>query len=147
MNKLKLLNLNKSKQQKFVKTSKLIKLSFTSRRSLRLLLLGFNFWIFRSSQWRCSRKKNVLTNFEKFTGKHLRRSVSFNKVACSAFNFIKKETLAQVFSCEFWEILKNTFFTEHLRMFLNVPVTLLSKWEGQTVWQKIDFTYRSVMIT
>ena len=28
----------------------------------------------------------------------------------------KKETLAQVFSCEFCEISKNTFFTEHLRM-------------------------------
>ena len=27
---------------------------------------------------------------------------------------IKKETLAQVFSCEFYEISKNTFFTEHL---------------------------------
>ena len=32
-----------------------------------------------------------------------------------ACNFIKKETLAQVFSCEFWEISKNNFFTtEHL---------------------------------
>ena len=30
-------------------------------------------------------------------------------------NFIKKETLAQVFSCEFWEISKNTFFIEDLR--------------------------------
>ena len=29
-------------------------------------------------------------------------------------NFIKKETLAQVFSCEFCKISKNTFFTEHL---------------------------------
>ena len=29
-------------------------------------------------------------------------------------NFNKKETLAQVFSCEFCEISKNTFFTEHL---------------------------------
>ena len=29
-------------------------------------------------------------------------------------NFIKKETLAQVFSCELCEIFKNTFFTEHL---------------------------------
>ena len=29
-------------------------------------------------------------------------------------NFIKKETLAQVFSCEFSEISKNTFFVEHL---------------------------------
>ena len=30
-------------------------------------------------------------------------------------NFIKKETLAQVFSCEIFEISKNTFFTEYLR--------------------------------
>ena len=32
-----------------------------------------------------------------------------------ACNFIKKETLGQVFSCEFCEIFKNTFFTEHLQ--------------------------------
>ena len=31
-----------------------------------------------------------------------------------ACNFIKKESLAQVFSCEFCEISKNTFFIEHL---------------------------------
>ena len=29
-------------------------------------------------------------------------------------NFIKKETLAQVFSCEFCETSKNTFITEHI---------------------------------
>ena len=29
-------------------------------------------------------------------------------------NFIKKETLAHVFSCEFCEISKNTFFTENV---------------------------------
>ena len=29
-------------------------------------------------------------------------------------NLFKKETLAQVFSCEFWEISKNIFFTQHL---------------------------------
>ena len=37
----------------------------------------------------------------------------FNKVvgnACNAGNFIKKETLAQVLSYEFREILKNNFF-------------------------------------
>ena len=49
-------------------------------------------------------KIRVLRNFTKFTGKHL------NKVAGMACNFIKKETLAQVFSCEFCEISKNTFF-------------------------------------
>ena len=32
-----------------------------------------------------------------------------------ACNFIKKEFLAQVFSCEFCEIFKNNFLTEHLR--------------------------------
>ena len=32
-----------------------------------------------------------------------------------AWNFIKKETLGQVFSCEFCEISKDTFFTEHHR--------------------------------
>ena len=36
------------------------------------------------------------------------QSLSFNKVA--ACNFIKKETLAQIFSCEFCEISKKTFF-------------------------------------
>ena len=32
-----------------------------------------------------------------------------------ARNFIKKETLTQMFSCEFCQIFKNTFFIEHLR--------------------------------
>ena len=49
-------------------------------------------------------KKGVLRNFAKFTGKHLYQSLQ--PKAC---NFIKKETLAQMFSCEFWEISKNTF--------------------------------------
>ena len=35
-----------------------------------------------------------------------------------ACNFIKKETLAQLFSCKFCEIFKNTFSTEHLRWLL-----------------------------
>ena len=55
-------------------------------------------------------KKGVLTNSAKFTGKHLCQSLFFNKVAGAARNLIKKETLAQVFSREFCEIFKNTFF-------------------------------------
>ena len=51
----------------------------------------------RNSHQRCSSKKDVLRNFE----------------AC---NFIEKETLPQELSCEFYEISKNTVFTEHLRM-------------------------------
>ena len=41
---------------------------------------------------------------------HRRCSVK-KKCAC---DFIKKDTLAQVFSCEFCEISKNAFFKEHL---------------------------------
>ena len=64
-----------------------------------------------------------------------------------ACNFIKKETLAQVFSCEFYEISKNTFFTEHLwatasgaykdkRIFLNTTVLLSGcEPEIQNIWQ------------
>ena len=56
----------------------------------------------RSSRPEVFCKKGALRNFTKFTGKHLRPK------AC---NFIKKETLAQVLSCEFCEISKKTFFT------------------------------------
>ena len=52
-------------------------------------------------------KKGVLRNFSEFTGKHLCQSIFFNNV--EGLNFIKKETLAQVFSYEFCEISKNTF--------------------------------------
>ena len=57
-------------------------------------------------------KKGVLKNLAKFTGKKLYQSLFLIKLQG---NFIKKETLAQVFSCEFYEIFKNTFFTEHLQ--------------------------------
>ena len=37
------------------------------------------------------------------------------KLQAQASNFNKKDTLAQVFSCKFCEISKNTYFTKHLR--------------------------------
>ena len=55
---------------------------------------------YRSSHQKCFWKKGVLINFAKFRPQ-----------ACS---LIKKETLAHVFFCEFWEISKNTFLIEHL---------------------------------
>ena len=48
-------------------------------------------------------KKGVLGNFKKFTGKYMCQSLFFNKVGGlrpQACNFIKKETLAQMLSCE-----------------------------------------------
>ena len=53
---------------------------------------------YRGSHQKCSVKKGVIRNFVKLTGKDLRQSLYF-----------KIETLAQVFSCEFYEISKNTF--------------------------------------
>ena len=49
---------------------------------------------------------SFLRNFIKLTGKDLSGKAS-------AGNFIKKEALVLVFSCDFREISKNTFFTEH----------------------------------
>ena len=61
----------------------------------------------RNSRTEGSCKKVVFRNFAKFIGKHLRQSLFFNKVAGCIF--IKKETLAQAFSCEFCKISENTF--------------------------------------
>ena len=71
--------------------------------------------ISRSSPPEVFRKKGVLRNFAKFTGKHQWQSLFFNVAGWSFWRFfIKKETLAQVFSCEVCEISKNICFTEHL---------------------------------
>ena len=65
----------------------------------------------RSSHQKFPVRKGVLRNFAKFKGKHLYQSFFFNKVAgLRPATLFKKETLAQVFSCEFSEIFKNAFF-------------------------------------
>ena len=69
--------------------------------------------LFRSSRPEVFCKKGVLRNFAKLTGKHLCQELFFNKVAGlrpDACKFIKKEALAQVFSCEIFKISKNNFF-------------------------------------
>ena len=56
-------------------------------------------------------KKGALKNFTKFTGKHLCLGrISFLIKRPEFCNFIQKENLAQVLSCEFYEIFKNTYF-------------------------------------
>ena len=60
-------------------------------------------------------KKGIHKNFAKSTGKHQCRIVFFNKITASASNLIKKESPAQVFSYEFCEIVRNSFFIKHLR--------------------------------
>ena len=65
------------------------------------ILQSWNIW---SSRPEVSCKKAFVEILQN-SGKHL------CECACS---FIKKEILAQVFSCKFCEISKNTFFIEHL---------------------------------
>ena len=57
-------------------------------------------------------EKGVLKNFAKFTGKHLFRVSFLIKLQAEASNFFRKETLIQIFLCEFCEIFKNTYFYE-----------------------------------
>ena len=64
----------------------------------------------RSSHRRCSVRKGILSNFGIFIGKNLCQSLFYNKVAGLAYNVIKKETLAQAFSCEFCKTSNNTYF-------------------------------------
>ena len=71
---------------------------------------------FRMSRPEMFCKKGVFRNFTKFTEKHLYQSLFFNKVTglgqqlwLEARNFIEKETLVQMFFCEFCEISQNTF--------------------------------------
>ena len=66
-------------------------------------------------------KKGVLKNFVNFTRKPL----------CQSY-FIKKEAVAQMFSCEFSEIFKNTFFTEHFRATSSVNTSLRFSYNRNT---------------
>ena len=78
----------------------------------------------------CSVRKGVLRNFIKFTGKHMCERVSFLiKLHPSVCNFIKRETLAQVFFCEFCKISKNAF------SYITPPVA------ASEVYEKSSFTY------
>ena len=64
---------------------------------------------YRSSHRMCSVGKGVLRNAAKFKGKHLCQKLFFNKVAGLKPATVLKESLTQVFSCEFCELLRTPF--------------------------------------
>ena len=51
------------------------------------------------------------------------------KIWPKACNFIKKETLAQVFFCEFYKVSKNTFLTEHVWTAASISRLFISYYE------------------
>ena len=67
----------------------------------------------RSSHQVCSVRKGFLEILQNSQENTCAR-VSFLIKLQAACNFIKKETLPQVFSCEFCEMFKNNFFIENL---------------------------------
>ena len=68
-------------------------------------------------------QKSVLRNFANFIGKHLCQSLFFNKVVgLKSATLQREETLAQVFSGEFCEISKNTFFLQSTPRWLLLKV-------------------------
>ena len=92
--------------------------------------------MYRSSQQWCSMEKVVLMNFTKLTGKYL--SLFFNKVA-ETCNFIKKETLTQVFPREFCKISKNTFFYRR-------PVVVASACTRKKCWKLVPTFFHQFFI-
>ena len=64
---------------------------------------------------RCFLKKLFLKFSQNSQGNTCARASFLIKLHGSACSFIKKETLAQAFSCEFCEIFKSIFLIEHLR--------------------------------
>ena len=57
---------------------------------------------------------NIIQIGKKLLTKHAKGSYEVKYQLPQACNFIKKETLAQMFSCEFCETSENIIFIEHL---------------------------------
>ena len=72
------------------------------------ILISHRYYIDNHIQKRCSKKSR------KIHGKTPLLESLLIKLQVSGLQFYLKDTSAQVFSCEFWKISKNTIFTEHL---------------------------------
>ena len=83
-------------------------------------------FVYRSSHRICS-LKNLVLKLLQISQKNTCVRVSFLiKLQALVCNFIKKETMPQVFFCEFCKIFKNTFFIEHLRTTASAAASDLS---------------------
>ena len=66
----------------------------------------------------------------------------FNKaVDLQICNFIKKRFQQKVFSCDYWEIFKNTYFEEHLRTAASVHSEDLLKYKNCVVKNMLQERY------
>ena len=81
-----------------------------------------NNWNSRNSRPGVFCKKGVLRNIERFTGKHLRQGLFFNKVAgFKPVTFLKKRFWHRSFPVNFAKFLRTLFLIEHPRWLLLEP--------------------------
>ena len=82
---------------------------------LRMTSPSDSLWRDRSSHRRCFIIKGALRNFAKFTGKHLRHSLFFNKVAgLRPATLLEKRLWHRCFSVNFEKFLRTPFIIKHL---------------------------------
>ena len=93
------------------------------------------FWekLFRSRHQRCSAKKGALRNFAKFTGKHLRQCLFFNKVAdLRPATLLRKRLWRRSFPVNFVKFLRTPFLQDTSgRLLLAVyrPTDIMTYWQ------------------
>ena len=78
----------------------------------------FQYNIFRSSHRRCSEERVFWEIPQNSQENACARASFLIKLQGSSCNFTKKEALEQMFSCEFCELSKNTFFAKHRQWLL-----------------------------
>ena len=85
--------------------------------------------MFRSSRRRFYLRKVVLRNIGKFTGKHMRQSLFFNKISGLKFaTLLKKRLWHRCLPVNFAKFLRTPFLQNTCgRMLLSVDVTLITK--------------------
>ena len=96
-------------------------------------------------------KKGVLRNFSKFTGKHLCRSLFFNKVAgLRPATLLKKKLLHRCFPANFGKFLRTSFLIEHPRwLLLSVGKTKTVKLKPLyklIYWIQMYFLYSQIKV-
>ena len=115
------------------------------------LYISWTFWVEENfniinQRGKPQKKGGCRTKFLKFSGRGEQqdfwlkfsggKNLGGNYVL--ACNFNKKESMAQVFFCQFCEIFKNTFFTEHLLwLFLKLAVAPIKQLQWDIFWVKL----------
>ena len=96
-------------------------------------------------------KKDALRNFSKFTGKHLCRSLFFNKVAgLRPATLLKKKLLHRCFPANVGKFLRTSFLIEHSRwLLLSVGKTKTVKLKPLyklIYWIQVYFLYSQIKV-